>query len=111
MFYSSFIWNNSLFYLAAVAVNPELLYAVAEVQLILEDTSSASSVKNKNIGRVLKNGERKPFLIVASELIPTLESKWGVKLLIRKTFLGSALENCRLHYQWKKKKNQKRTNL
>ncbi|XP_020261568.1 isoleucine--tRNA ligase, chloroplastic/mitochondrial isoform X1 [Asparagus officinalis] len=80
---------------AAVAVNPELLYAVAEVQSILEDTSSAPSVKNKNIGRVLKNGERKPFLIVASELIPTLESKWGVKLLIRKTFLGSALENCR----------------
>lgn len=81
--------------LAAVAVNPELMYAVVEVQSVLEDASRSPAGKQVNLGRILKNIERKPFLIVASDLILTLESKWGVKLLVRKTFLGSALENCR----------------
>lgn len=80
---------------AAVAVNPELLYVVAEVQSVLEDVSKSHEGKQINLGRILTNGERKLFIIVASELIPTLESKWGVKLLITKTFPGSALENCR----------------
>lgn len=102
----SFMWNNILFQLAAVAVNPELLYAVVEVQPVLEDTSKTG--KQINLGRILTNGERKPFIIVASALISTLESKWGVKLLIRKTFPGSALENCRLEHELK---NNERTSM
>lgn len=89
--------NNRLFYLAAVAVNPELLYAIVEVQSSTGDSSKSPGGKQKSFGRILKSGERKPFLIVASEIISTLESRWGVKLLIRKTFPGSALENCRLN--------------
>ena len=77
-------------------MNPELLYAVAELQSVSEDTPNFPAGKKITLGRILTNGERKPFIIVASELISTLESKWGVKLLIRKTFPGSALENCRL---------------
>jgi len=40
--------------------------------------------------------EKKPFLIVASELVPSLEAKWGVKLVVKKKQLGSELENYRL---------------
>ncbi|XP_068637235.1 isoleucine--tRNA ligase, chloroplastic/mitochondrial isoform X1 [Aristolochia californica] len=76
---------------AAVAVNGQLLYAVAQVGGFLEDGSSGS----KKLGAVLKSGQSKPFLIVASELVPTLESKWGVKLSVKKTFMGSSLENYR----------------
>ncbi|KAM7280252.1 hypothetical protein ACFE04_007386 [Oxalis oulophora] len=31
----------------------------------------------------------------ASDLVPTLEAKWGVKLVVRKTLTGADLENCR----------------
>ncbi|RLM80431.1 isoleucine--tRNA ligase, chloroplastic/mitochondrial [Panicum miliaceum] len=62
---------------AAVAVNPELAYAVAEV------------------GSVLSSEKGKLFVIVASDLVTTLESKWGVKLVVQKSFPGSALEHCR----------------
>ncbi|PKA55411.1 Valine--tRNA ligase [Apostasia shenzhenica] len=75
---------------AAVAVNPALLYCVAEVHL-----AKSSGAKQINTGSVLRNGEKKLFIIMALDLINILESKWGVKLTIRKSFLGSALENCR----------------
>lgn len=32
---------------------------------------------------------------MASNLISTLETKWGVKLVVQKSFPGSALEHCR----------------
>lgn len=80
---------------AAVAVNPELLYAVVEVQHVLEDASTSSNGKLLNLGKIITSGNRKLFLIVASDLIQTLESKLHLKLSPRKTFLGSVLENCR----------------
>ncbi|XP_038985410.1 isoleucine--tRNA ligase, chloroplastic/mitochondrial isoform X2 [Phoenix dactylifera] len=79
---------------AAVAVNPKLLYVVAEVHSILKDTA-LSKEKQANLSRALKAGQTKAFVVVASELVSTLESKWGVKLMVKKTFHGSALENFR----------------
>ena len=52
--------------------------------------------KKRRLGSVMKE-DKKPLLIVALDLVPTLEAKWGVKLAIRKTLLGSDLENCRLY--------------
>ncbi|KAK8941569.1 Valine--tRNA ligase [Platanthera guangdongensis] len=67
---------------------------VVEVHSVLEETA-VSPAKQSRLGGILNNGENKPFIIVASDLVPTLESKWGVKLIIKNTFLGKALENCR----------------
>lgn len=78
----------------AVAVNPTVVYGVAEVHSVLEETLSSPGMQAK-FGSILKKEENKPFIIVASDLVPTLESKWGVKLVIKKTFIGTALENCR----------------
>ncbi|XP_062108644.1 isoleucine--tRNA ligase, chloroplastic/mitochondrial [Humulus lupulus] len=78
---------------AAVAVNAKLQYAIVEVQSLSEDVLSAGN-KNRQLGNVLKE-EKKPFLIVASDLVSTLEAKWSVKLVVRKIMLGSDLENCR----------------
>lgn len=78
---------------AAVAVNAKLQYAVVEMQF-LEDVFTSSGNKKRRIGSVLRE-QKKPFLIVASDLVPTLEVKWGVKLVIKKTLSGSDLENCR----------------
>ncbi|PIA61466.1 hypothetical protein AQUCO_00300755v1 [Aquilegia coerulea] len=80
---------------AAVAVNAKLQYAVTEVSSPPQDVSSSVGSGKKAVGSVLKTDQMKPFLIVASDLVPTLESKWGVKLTVKKTFLGSDLENCR----------------
>ncbi|KAM7279806.1 hypothetical protein ACFE04_006940 [Oxalis oulophora] len=77
---------------AAVAVNAKLQYAVVEVQASVDDSSGDN--KKRRLGSVLKE-PKKPFLIVASDLVPTLEAKWGVKLVVRKTLTGSDLENCR----------------
>lgn len=79
---------------AAVAVNAKLQYAVVEVQSLLQDDHISAASGKRKLGRVTK--ERKvPFLIVASDLVPTLEAKWGMKLLVTKVLLGSDLENCR----------------
>ncbi|KAJ6430920.1 hypothetical protein OIU84_018431 [Salix udensis] len=78
---------------AAVAVNAKLQYAVIEVQSFLGDASTSSGNKKQRLGHVLKE-EKQRFLIVASDLVPTLEAKWGVKLAVKKTLLGSDLENC-----------------
>ncbi|XP_010547028.1 PREDICTED: isoleucine--tRNA ligase, chloroplastic/mitochondrial [Tarenaya hassleriana] len=79
---------------AAVAVNAKLQYSVVEVQSYTEDDSALKGSKKKRLGNVLKN-QQTLFLIVATDLVPALEAKWGVKLIINKTFLGSDLENCR----------------
>uniref|UniRef100_A0A2P2LMZ0 isoleucine--tRNA ligase n=1 Tax=Rhizophora mucronata TaxID=61149 RepID=A0A2P2LMZ0_RHIMU len=78
---------------AAVAVNANLQYAVIKVQY-MEDASISSGNKKWKLGNVLKE-RKKTCLIVASDLVPALEAKWGVKLVIKKTMLGSDLENCR----------------
>ena len=77
-----------------MAVNAKLSYAIVEVQSLPEDSLSDGNKKGRP-GNLLKE-EKKPFLIVASDLVPALESKWGVKLVIRKRVSGSDLENCRL---------------
>ncbi|KAJ1395350.1 Zinc finger, FPG/IleRS-type [Sesbania bispinosa] len=79
---------------AAVAVNPKLEYAVVEVKSLHEHGPSSGGAKKKRHGLVMKD-EKKPFLIVASELVPKLEEKWGVKLVIKTRQLGSDLENYR----------------
>lgn len=74
-------------------MNAKLKYAIVEVQTQSETLSAEN--KRRRFGNVLKE-EKKPFLIVASDLVQTLEAKWGLKLVVRKTVLGSDLENCRL---------------
>lgn len=34
-------------------------------------------------------------LVVALDLVPTLEAKWGVKLTVKASLTGAELENCR----------------
>ncbi|KAJ1395364.1 Valyl/Leucyl/Isoleucyl-tRNA synthetase, editing domain [Sesbania bispinosa] len=77
-----------------VAVNPKLEYAVVEVKSLHEHGPSTGGAKKKGHGLVMKD-EKKPFLIVASELVSKLEEKWGVKLVIKTRQLGSDLENYR----------------
>ncbi|KAJ0601972.1 putative isoleucine--tRNA ligase [Helianthus annuus] len=79
---------------AAVAVNPKLQYAIVEVLPVSPDVASSSEDKNRRFGNVLKADET-PYFIVASDLVPTLEAKWNVKLVVKKTVLGSDLENYR----------------
>jgi isoleucyl-tRNA synthetase len=77
-------------------VNPKLTYVVAELLPNPESTAEISGDGKKlKVGNVLKSGEKKLFLIAASELVPKLESKWGVKISVRRTFPGSALEHIR----------------
>lgn len=54
--------------------------------------------KERKIGNVLKE-QKKLFIIVASDLVPTLQAKWGTKLVVKKTLSGSDLENCRFGSQ------------
>ncbi|THG12766.1 hypothetical protein TEA_028985 [Camellia sinensis var. sinensis] len=79
---------------AAVAVNPKLQYAVVEVHPLFGDDSASPGDGKKRLGNVLK-GKEKPFLIIASDLVSTLEAKWNTKLVVKKTLMGSDLENYR----------------
>ncbi|XP_074587991.1 LOW QUALITY PROTEIN: isoleucine--tRNA ligase, chloroplastic/mitochondrial [Curcuma longa] len=79
---------------AAVAINPELEYVVAELHHAPED-ATVSLRKQTKAGSFLKFSDTKRFVIVASELVPALESKWEVKFAVRKIFPGSSLENFR----------------
>lgn len=80
---------------SAVAVNPKLEYVVVEVESLNEHASSSGETRQKRLGTVLKD-ENKLFLIVALDLVSTLEAKWDVKLVVKKKLLGSNLENYRL---------------
>ncbi|WOG83392.1 hypothetical protein DCAR_0102567 [Daucus carota subsp. sativus] len=82
---------------AAVAVNAKLKYAVVEMHRPLADVSTSSADGKKRVGNFLKEQENS-FLIVAEDLVSTLEAKWGVELVIKKLLLGSDLENCRYHH-------------
>lgn len=79
---------------AAVAVNAKLQYAVVEAKSFLEDVPVSAGNKKRRLGNVLKQSS-KPFFIVAYDLVPTLEAKWGTKLIIKRTLWGSDLENCK----------------
>lgn len=79
---------------AAVAVNAKLQYAIVELQTLSEDSSLSAGNKKRQLGNFLKE-EKMPCLIVALDLVPTLEAKWSVKLIIRKTLSGSDIENSR----------------
>lgn len=78
----------------AVAVNAKLQYAVVEVRSLLPGDSSSPDKAKKKIGNVLLE-QKKLFLVVALDLVKTLQDKFGVNLIVKKTFLGSELENCR----------------
>jgi isoleucyl-tRNA synthetase len=75
-------------------VSAKLQYAIVEVQSLSGDISLSAGNRKQRLGNILKES-KKPFLIVASDLVPTLEAKWGVKLIVKKLLLGSDLENCR----------------
>ncbi|KAL3648693.1 Isoleucine--tRNA ligase, chloroplastic/mitochondrial [Castilleja foliolosa] len=79
---------------AAVAINPKLQYAVVEVDSISEKLTSSSVGKEKKLGNIMK-AHVKPYLVVALDLVENLEEKWGVKLIVKKTFTGAELEHCR----------------
>ncbi|KAI8006474.1 hypothetical protein LOK49_LG07G01425 [Camellia lanceoleosa] len=79
---------------AAVAVNSKLQYAVVEVHALLGDASTSSGDRKKRLGNVLKE-QNKPFLIIASDLLSTLEAKLGTKLVVKKILMGSDLEHYR----------------
>ncbi|KAL2938457.1 Isoleucine--tRNA ligase chloroplastic/mitochondrial [Bienertia sinuspersici] len=79
---------------AAVAVNAKLNYAVVELLPPEEAVLVSPANGKRRYGRIL--GElKKPYIIVASDLVETLETKWGMKLLVKRTLLGSDLENCK----------------
>ncbi|KAL7582373.1 hypothetical protein Lser_V15G46065 [Lactuca serriola] len=88
------IWTTTPWTIPANAVNSKLQYAIVEVQSPSPDVTSSSEDGKKRIGSVLK-GSKIPFFIVALDLLSTLESKWNVKLAVKKTVFGSDLENCR----------------
>ncbi|WRX16504.1 Aminoacyl-tRNA synthetase [Theobroma cacao] len=88
------IWTTTPWTIPANAVNAKLQYAVVEAKSFLEDVSISAGNKKRRLGNVLKE-PKKPFFIVAYDLVPTLEAKWGIKLIIKKIFLGSDLENWR----------------
>ena len=81
-------------------MNPKLQYVVVEVHALFEDVSTTPGDVKKRFGNVLKE-QKKPFLIVASDLLSTLEGKWGVKLHVKKILMGSDLENYRLQTEIK----------
>lgn len=83
------------YFLSAVAVNAKLQYAVVEAKSLSEDAHPSAGNKKKRLGNILTE-PKMPFFIVASDLVPTLEAKWGINLIVKKTLLGSDLENCRL---------------
>ncbi|GLJ53792.1 hypothetical protein SUGI_1148040 [Cryptomeria japonica] len=73
---------------AAVAVNGQLLYAVVKVR-------AKSSIDTLTTGAKKLVFESSQHIIVAADLVSTLQLKWGVELEVLGTFRGSELENCR----------------
>ncbi|CAL5407074.1 unnamed protein product [Camellia sinensis] len=78
----------------SVAVNSKLQYAVVEVHALLGDASTSPGDRKKRLGNVLKE-QNKPFLIIASDLLSTLEAKWSAKLVVKKILMGLDLKHCR----------------
>lgn len=83
---------------AAVAVNDQLTYAVVEIQpsgTSEEESGATKTGKGKRrVGAALEKPQVK-YLILAADLVPALQAKWGVSLEVKGTCLGSALEHCR----------------
>ncbi|KAL7215280.1 hypothetical protein ACSBR1_027445 [Camellia fascicularis] len=87
-------YSNVVHFACTVAVNSKFQYAVVEVHALLGDASTSPGDRKKRLGNVLKE-QNKPFLIIASDLLSTLEAKWGTKLVVKKILMGSDLEHCR----------------
>eukprot|EP00897_Mesotaenium_endlicherianum_P010531 jgi/Mesen1/9506/ME000637S08955 len=89
---------------AAVAVNDRLTYAVVEVQAPASPPEDAAAppapTPEAKFGKGPRNGGRgldepgTSHIIVAADLVPALEAKWGRPLAVKGTFPGSALELC-----------------
>jgi len=83
---------------AAVAVNDQLTYAVVEIQPSApvdgESETSKTGKGRARSGSALQSPQVK-YVIVAADLVPALQAKWGVSLEVKGTFPGSALENSR----------------
>lgn len=83
---------------AAVAVNDQLTYAVVEIQPSApvegESETSKTGKGKARSGSALESPQVK-FVIVAADLVPALQTKWGVSLEVKGTFPGSALEHSR----------------
>ncbi|MCO5558729.1 hypothetical protein L7F22_012315 [Adiantum nelumboides] len=84
----------------AVSVNDNLLYAVVKVHHPLQTNSveDGSSKVGASTKTKLGNGWHNPnlqYLVIALDLVEVLQSKWRVKLEVKGTLLGSALEHCR----------------
>lgn len=75
-------------------MNGKLQYAIVEVHSQLGDASQPGGDKKRRLGDAVKR-EKKPFFIVALDLVPALQAKWGLNLSVKKVLLGSDLENCR----------------
>ncbi|CAM6086341.1 unnamed protein product [Calypogeia fissa] len=83
---------------AAVAINDKLTYAVVEVKPISSDEAVNPSLKTGSGSKRLGSGLESPqvrYLVVAADLVATLQEKWKVALEVKGTFPGSALENSR----------------
>lgn len=78
-------------------MNPELEYAVAEVQY-QEETSNAPGSGHIKLGSILATRGKQLLVIIAMDLVASLESKWGTKLSVKKKISGSLLENCRFYF-------------
>lgn len=81
-----------------MAVNDQLSYAVVEIQpsaSVEGESETSKSGKGKTrSGSALRSPQLK-YVVVAADLIPALQAKWGVSLETKGTFPGSALEHCR----------------
>ncbi|KAF6163962.1 hypothetical protein GIB67_011653 [Kingdonia uniflora] len=70
-----------------VGISSKQQYAVTEVLEQLEESFVVPGSGKGRLDSLLKREERKPYLIVALYLVPTLEAKWVVKLAVKKTLL------------------------
>jgi isoleucyl-tRNA synthetase len=81
-----------------VAVNDQLTYAVVEIQQPTpsegESETSKTGKGKARTGSALQTPQVK-YVVVAADLVPALQAKWGVSLEVKGTFPGSALEHSR----------------
>lgn len=86
---------------AAVAVNDQLTYAVVEIQQPTPSEGESETFKTgkgkARTGSALQTPQVK-YVVVAADLVPALQAKWGVSLEVKGTFPGSALEHSRYRH-------------
>lgn len=87
--------------IAAVAVNDKLTYAIVELKPQSIDNAESSVPKTGHGKPRLGSGLERPqvrYLVVAADLVSTLQEKWKVALDVKGTFPGSALEHSRFWF-------------